>query len=129
MEIFSCIFIDEAGLCQNDKLKDMPRNSPLRQCLTELNGSKCLHQIEDNSPVCQKCFNEPATMQNDSGDYLCSDCYALPAEEDLKTKRNRLIDEAANAAMDYARSCDIGPERTRAFEIRDTVLYSTMERT
>ena len=93
----------------------------------------------DNGPVCQTCFNEPATMQNDAGDYLCSDCYNLPPnmpinedicsldnvtikiqghKETLREKRNRLIDEAATAAHDYARSLtQHGPERAHAFVI------------
>ena len=48
--------------------------------------------------------------------------------DDLKTKRNRLIDEAAKVAQQYAQSCEIGPERNRAFDCYEAVLYSTMER-
>ncbi len=47
--------------------------------------------------------------------------------EGLKTKRNRLIDEAANAALEYAQSCEVGRERTRALKIRDCIMYSPLE--
>lgn len=31
--------------------------------------------VDNNSIVCQECFDNEATMQNSDGIYLCSDCY------------------------------------------------------
>ena len=71
----SCIYIDEAGLCQHDKIMgNHPRNSPLRKCLVLCGSGKCVHQTENNAPLCQKCFDNVAAVQVDD-DYLCTECY------------------------------------------------------
>jgi len=75
MADFNCIYIDDDGLCQHDKITNTyPRKSPLRKCLVLCGAGKCVHQTEDNAPLCQKCFDKVATVQID-GDYSCSECY------------------------------------------------------
>lgn len=103
----------------------------LGQCTFNRVGDNeyCDYKRVDSDPVCQKCFINPVTMQNDTGEYLCLDCYSLDEPvEDLKTKRNRLIDEATKVAQEYAKSCEIGIERIRAFDTYEAVLHSTMEK-
>jgi hypothetical protein len=46
--------------------------------------------------------------------------------DSLKEKRDKLIRDAEAAAHKYAASCDLGPERERAFEVFQNLRYAPL---